>query len=171
MNFAGRLWCTLRTGHPLQLFVGYFAAVFLVGSASAGLAKSLVANAMQHMRETPSQTERSLTRVEHWSLYQRLAIVRRYSNQRHLVVAMMAPAQSALRLAAEMDFAELSNQPTSANTPPPSAKRMSNEGTHNVTLLANRLSNWQTRRRSSGFGIDRVAETTSDIILRSLHPG
>ena len=161
----------MRTGYPWLLFVGYFAAMFLVGSASVGLAKSLVANAMQDMRETPSQNERSLTRVEHWSLYQRLAIVRRYSNQRHtVVVAMTAPAQSASSLAAQMDFAELSNLPKRIIMPSARANRMGNKSPHNVTLYANRLPDWRTRFRSSGFGIDRVAETTSDIIFRSLQP-
>jgi len=161
----------LRTGHPLLLFIGYFAAMFLAGSASAGLAKSLVANAMRDMQEIPSQTERSLTRVEHWSLYQRLAIVRRYSNQRHLVAAMTAPAQSASSLAAAMDHAELSNLPKRIIVPSTRANRIGYKSPHNVTLYANRLPDWRTRVRNSGFGIDRVSETTSDLIFRSLHPG
>jgi len=164
-------WCNLRTNHPGLLIFAYCTAMFLVGSAGVGLAKSLVANAMQDTQDVSSQNERSLTRVEHWSLYQRLAIVRRYSNQRLTVVAMTAPAQPASRLAAEMDFAELSNQPALAIIPSARANQISNEGTHNVTLFANRLSNWRTNHPNSGFGIDRVAETTSDIILRSLHPG
>ena len=79
----------LRPGYPWLLISGYFVAMFLVGSASVSLARSLVANAMQVMQQTTFPIERSLTRVESWSLYHRLAIV---SNQRHIVTAMTAPA-------------------------------------------------------------------------------
>ena len=156
----------LRPGYPWLLISGYFVAMFLVGSASVSLARSLVANAMQVMQQTTFPIERSLTRVESWSLYHRLAIV---SNQRHIVTAMTAPALPAPLLAAEMDVAESSDLPGPASVLSAPAKQVTNQGTHNVMLFANR-SDWRIRRCSSRFGIDRVAETTSDIIFRSLHP-
>ena len=168
-KFSREASVQLRPGYPWLLISGYFVAMFLVGSASVSLARSLVANAMQDMQQTTFPIERSLTRVESWSLYHRLAIVRRPSNQRHIVTAMTAPALPAPLLAAEMDVAESSDLPGPTSVLSAPAKQVTNQGTRNVMLFANR-SDWRTRRRSSRFGIDRVAETTSDIIFRSLHP-
>ena len=50
----------LRPGYPWLLISGYFVAMFLVGSASVSLARSLVANAMQDMQQTTFPIERSL---------------------------------------------------------------------------------------------------------------
>ena len=138
----------LRPGYPWLLISGYFVAMFLVGSASVSLARSLVANAMQDMQQTTFPIERSLTRVQGWSLYHRLAIVRRPGNQRHIVTAMTAPA--ALPAPAEMDVAESSDLPGPASVLSAPAKQVTNQGTHNVMLFANR-SDWRTRRLAQGL--------------------
>ena len=139
----------LRPGYPWLLISGYFVAMFLVGSASvsfaevsgrgnldAGFPTDYVSN------RTIADSSRGLVPVP------RLAIVRRPGNQRHIVTAMTAPA--ALPAPAEMDVAESSDLPGPASVLSAPAKQVTNQGTHNVMLFANR-SDWRTRRLAQGL--------------------
>jgi hypothetical protein len=101
-----------------------------VGSAMC--LRSLVANAMQDMQQTTFPIERSLTRVESWSLYHRLAIVRRPSNQRHIVIAMTAPALPAPLWPPKWTLRNCLICPTHKRISAP-AKQVTNQGTHNAS--------------------------------------